>query len=164
MLGSIGGNATEWFTADLDFVLSQGDTATGDINLTGNIILTGSGITGIVSASTIEANQALILNGTIEDADSSTGLNGQLLSSTVTGVKWKTIDLQQVLNTGDTASGDITLNGTAIITAKELTSNDTINVNGSITDGNGLIGSPGQVLKATGGNVLWVDTASVFTS
>jgi len=219
LLASIGGTATEWTTIDLDYILGQGDTAVGDINLTGNIILTGSGITGIVSASTVEANQALILNGTIEDTNSYTGLNGQLLSSTVTGVEWITVDidyvlgqgnvatqgielqsylkddvgsdgtlgqvltatatntvrwtsldLQQILNTGDTAYGDInlfgniTLDGTGVLDAKDIVSNNDLAIYGTITDGNSSIGTPGQVLTATGGNVLWEDAEVAFTS
>jgi hypothetical protein len=211
LLGSFGGLTTEWVTVDLDYILGEGDTAVGDINLTGNITLTGTGLNGNLSANTVEANQALILNGTIEDTDSSTGLNGQLLSSSVTAVSWITVDLdyilgqgniatqgiqltsylkdvlgnngtlgqvltatasntvkwtslglQNILDANNTAIEDINLTGT--ITVDNIVSNTDIKLLGTITDGNTSIGTPGQVLTATGGNVLWEDAEAAFTS
>jgi hypothetical protein len=216
--------ATQWKTIDLTYILGQGNTALG------SIILTGTGLNGVLSATTVESSQSLIVGGSLEDSASSYGTNGQLLMSissatewTTIGIQeildannsatqdltlvgqittqqlwiqqglfdstgfvgtngqllgsfgglttvWTTVDLAYILGQGNTATGDInlagdiTLTGSGTLNAKDIISQTDIAVNGTITDGNSSIGTPGQVLTATGGNVLWEDAEAAFTS
>ena len=96
-------------------------------------------------------NGALEVNACLEDSLGTCGVAGQVLISTGAGVTWSTgagigaQDLQGVLDTGNTASGanaNITISGT---------------VNpGSITDGTGSLGAPGQVLSWNGISLSWI--------
>jgi len=154
LLVTTGGTLTTlWTTVDLDYVLGQGNSSTTSISLTGS---------ASVSAPTVEATQSLIVGGTLEDSASSYGTNGQLLMSVITGTEWTTISLQEILDANNTAIENINLTGT--ITVDSILCNTDIKLLGTITDGNTSIGTPGQVLTATGGNVLWEDAEAAFTS
>jgi len=85
---STNGVGTTWVTYGLQEVLDAGDTA-ADVA----IVLSGA---SSITAPTIESSDALIVGGTLEDADSSVGTAGQVLSSTGIGTEW--IDPPSVVN------------------------------------------------------------------
>jgi hypothetical protein len=136
LLVTTGGTLTTlWTTVDLDYVLGQGNIATQGIQLTSYL------------------KDVLGNNGTL----------GQVLTATASNtVKWTSLGLQNILDANNTAIEDINLTGT--ITVDNIVSNTDIKLLGTITDGNTSIGTPGQVLTATGGNVLWEDAEAAFTS
>ena len=197
-------NATKTFTVGsivaltpdntLAEVLTAGNTATNNINLTGNVILTGTGsivmsggitaATGNISAVGYQASsffQGALLNVTnIQDGLGDTGLAGQYLSATGTGLQWQTVGantLSEVLTAGNTATNDINLTGN--ITCTNLTA--TQDVNGDvfnattqvstplmdatdIQDNANLNGTAGQYLrKSSPGNVLAWETVAAPT-
>tara|TARA_R110002020_G_scaffold28732_4_gene91230 strand:- start:1141 stop:2943 length:1803 start_codon:yes stop_codon:yes gene_type:complete len=157
---------------DLQSVLTTGDTATENINLTGNIT-----VVGTVYPTTITAVGA-------------TGNAGQILSSTGTGIQW--IDsptvtccgLNDVLTVANIATTDIYVNGAdlyiqnaggsltvrnpaTVDVAGVSTFSNTINVNatsinfnatGQINDGTGATGTTGQFLTSTGTGLAWSST------
>ena len=120
---------------NLSDVLTSGNTATNDINLTGNVFLTNGGTpgvgtitmsgsiianTGTVSATGFQASsyfQGALLNTTlIEDGLGDTGTAGQYLTATGTGLQWQTVSptaipLADVLAAGNTATNNINLTG-----------------------------------------------------
>lgn len=162
---------------DLQSVLTTGDTATEDINLTGNIT-----VIGTVYPTTITAA------GTA-------GLAGQILSSTGTGLQWINAaaaqDLQSVLTAGNTttldiitsgnitSTGSITMNGAAQTLAlsngvdmtlavnSDITTSGNINLSGAssvlnfgtaaaINDSAGSTGTTGQIITLNGaGEIVW---------
>ena len=123
---------------------------------------------------------------TISDYSNSVGTAGQVLTVNAagTGVEWSsaagtTPSLQQVLTVGNTATsiainmvgnGAFTTSATNVMT---LASNNTfsgtntftsdIEVDGTIEDGTGAVGTAGQVLSSTGSGVQWIDAASATT-
>jgi hypothetical protein len=81
------GTNVEWFTIptvipNLQQVLASGNTAVNNIILTGNL----SANNAALLTSTISTSLTLL--GTLRDGLSSVGANNQVLSSTVTGVRW----------------------------------------------------------------------------
>ena len=155
----------------LQSVLDTGNTATQNIDLTGNIT-----VVGTVYPTTITAA------GTA-------GTAGQILSSTGTGIQWINApadqDLQSVLTVGNTttldiitsgnitSTGNITMNGTAQTLAlsngtdmtlavnSDITTSGNINLSGAtsvlnfgataaINDYSGATGTAGQILTVNG--------------
>ena len=153
-------NALEWGTGTADTlqnVLTAGNTATNDINLTGNVILTGTGnivmsggitaATGNISAVGYQASsffQGPLLNATnIQDVAGNTGTAGQALvkSSPGNALAWETVasnTLAEVLAAGNTATNDITLTGN--VTCTNLTA--TADVNGSVFNATTSVTTP----------------------
>jgi len=162
----------------LQNVLDTGNTATQNINLTGNIT-----VVGTVYPTTITAA------GTA-------GVAGQILSSTGTGIQWVNAaadqDLQSVLTVGNTttldiitsgnitSTGNITMNGASQTLAlsngtdmtlavnSDITTSGNINLSGAtsvlnlgataaINDYSGATGTAGQILtvNALGTGVEW---------
>ena len=123
---------------NLQAVLTAGDTAVEDINLTGIIDLTGSLVLG--SSTTVSAN-------------GSVGTVGQYLTATATGVEWTSTaaccNLNDTLTVGATSALDITMTGSANITAPSMTPAILIANNGA--------GTAGQILSATASGIQWVD-------
>lgn len=161
-------------TPNLSDVLTSGNTATNDINLTGNVFLTNGGTpgvgtitmsgsiianTGTVSATGFQASsyfQGALLNVTnIQDGLGDNGLAGQYLTATGTGLQWQTVSptaipLADVLAAGNSAANAITLTGvTGTLTCTNLAA-------GTIRDDAGSLGTVGQVLsKSAGNNLEW---------
>tara|TARA_R100000808_G_C2155481_1_gene168167 strand:+ start:2856 stop:6722 length:3867 start_codon:yes stop_codon:yes gene_type:complete len=173
------GTGIEWSTGiptqsmpTLQEVLTAGNTATLiGINLTNTSPLTLDASSSIVSAgantfsgtNTFTGNIAV--DGCIEDSLGSCGVAGQVLSSTgASTVQWinapgaVTPNLQQVLDSGNTAiqnidlTGNITLGGSLV-----LGSTTTISANGTV-------GLAGQVLTVNAGatGVEWTSVTSTI--
>lgn len=161
----------------LQSVLDTGNTATQNIDLTGNIT-----VVGTVYPTTITAA------GTA-------GTAGQILSSTGTGIQWINAaadqDLQSVLTVGNTttldiitsgnitSTGNITMNGAAQTLAlsngtdmtlavnSDITTSGNINLSGAssvlnfgtgaaINDSAGSTGTTGQIITLNGaGEIIW---------
>lgn len=156
-------------TQGLQSVLDTGNTATQNINLTGNIV-----VNGTVYPSTVTAA------GT-------TGVAGQILSSTGTGIQWinspsvsccgwedtLTIDPASSVNavmdaatmTFQNAGAGIIIttpatlsnSGTSTFTGQVNVNSTSINFNatGQINDGSGATGAAGQWLTSTGTGLAW---------
>jgi len=142
------GTGVEWVNAasatapTLQIVLDNGNSAAQDINLTGNIDLTGS--LYFQAASTINAGGSI-------------GVNGQVLTSTGGGVQWSNISLSPTLNdvltNGNTSAQSIVLTGSSTITVPTL-------IPTFIQDNSGATGSSGQVLSVNSGGLLEWTTVS----
>jgi len=171
-------NTLEWGAgaADtLEAVLTAGNTATNDINLTGDVnctnLVASAGVTGTLVVGNTSVTTPLVRPNNIEDSIGSTGLAGQYLRFQPGGIVWETVGantLQEVLDAGNTATQDIILTGS--VTASNLEA--VLNVNGSvfnattsvttplmnatdIQDAAGATGTAGQYLTATGTGLLW---------
>jgi hypothetical protein len=125
--------------ASLQAVLDTGNTATQNINLIGTIDAT------------------LIRPDNIEDTSGSQGLTFQFLSKGASSINWVDLpvdNLQQVLNTGNTATQNITLIGN--ITSTKI-------IPGNIQDDTLGIGTTGQILSKTATGIRWINNPTVFT-
>ena len=108
-----------------------------------------SGTNTFSASGNLSTTAGISLTGSLFDGVS-TGLAGQVLTSTATGVSWAapsagTQDLQSVLDNGNTAGGvnaNITISGFI--------------QPGQITDTSGATGAAGQVLTSTGTGLAWV--------
>jgi hypothetical protein len=134
--------------------------------------------TSSITAATIEGNALIKASGILSveselfDQNSSPGTSGQILSSTATGVDWIAYGLQEVLNAGDSATGDITLIGG--VTANSITAQTGFSVNSGLSefygavqfysdvsfdaaliDGVGSPGTAGQLLSSNGLATAW---------
>jgi len=105
----------------LQDVLDAGNTATQDINLTGNISLVGGEVN-------LDAASILAIGGIVRDSVGATGLLGQTLTADASGnVVWGSggggsQNLDQVLAIGNTATNNINLTGDIIQSGRyELT-------------------------------------------
>jgi hypothetical protein len=117
---------------DLQQVLDGGNTATQNINLTGTIAST------------------LIKPVNIEDTSGSQGTTFQYLSKGALSISWVDLpvdNLQAVLNSGNSATQNITLVG-------NITSTKIIPTN--IQDDAGGIGTTGQVLSKSASGIRWI--------
>jgi hypothetical protein len=120
--------------ASLQAVLNTGNTATQNINLIGTIDVT------------------LIKPENIEDAAGSQGATFQYLSKGASSINWVDLpvdNLQSVLNSGNTATQNITLVGN-ISTTKVIP--------GDIQDQTGSIGTTGQLLSKTSTGIKWISS------
>ena len=170
--------------SDLQAVLDNGNTATSNIVLTGNVSATNvaasaavSAVTGnitTVNATAVNASSSmntdeLEVTGRLYDGTASEGTNGQFLKSTASGILWATLPvdtLNAVLTAGNTtalnivSTGDISADtlqaGTGLTTAK-------IELSGLFYDQSTSEGTPGQVLTSNGTGVLWDDLPAVVT-
>jgi hypothetical protein len=127
-LGSLAGN--------LQSVLTAGNTATEDINLTGTLSVTGNA----------DFFGPVYLDDALLDGGGSAGTAGQVLITNVTNTAWTTYGLQEVLTAGDTATGDITLTGD-------------IYLSGKFYDGINSPGLAGEYLQSTSTSTQWVSPA-----
>ena len=184
------GTGTEWVSISganptLQTVLDAGNTATEDITLTGEINATGRIVSGtvvqgseVLGTSSIDAPVQLSVGGYLRDSSGNVGTAGQVLSSTVTGVDWVSLPaptaypLQDVLNTGNSATSNMTITGTVSATsltgdtvtaATTLTSSGNLYVNGRLHDAGNSPGAAGQVLASTGSAVDWITLPSTPT-
>ncbi len=123
--------------ATLQSVLAAGNTATEDINLTGDIDLTGQ--LYFQSSSTINAG------GNI-------GVSGQVLTSTGGGLTWSDVSvnptLDNVLTNGNSSAQNIVLTGSASVTAPTI-------IPTNIQDTLGTNGAVGYVLTSTATGIQW---------
>ena len=115
----------------LQGILNNGNTATQDINLTGEINLVGN----------------LYVTGTFKDSVASVGTSGQFLKSTGTGTSWGNAPtLNEVLTQGASSAVNVTLTGALYSTeARIIKLRDYLN----------SAGASGQVLYTTGTQVYW---------
>lgn len=137
-LGELLNLFSESFPSDtLQEVLNAGNTATQNINLTGTI-----------TTSTVKPTN-------IQDITSSSGAVGQVISKGVLGISWVTpsFTLQQVLDSGNSATQNISLIGTITTSAIKPT---------NITDTTNSSGTNGQILTKSGGGIVW-STPSIDT-
>ena len=149
----------------IDFVGASTTTfdSTANINSAGTNVFSGNNTfsaTGITSATA-----GISLTGTLWDG-AGTGVAGQILSSTATGVSWVNAaskvspTLQVVLDNGNTATqsmtintGPVTLNNASLV----LGANTTIDANSSV-------GTPGQYLTATATGTEWTTSPAAYGS
>lgn len=154
---SVGQNVTVSGASIWDFSATTSLTSAGNNAWSGTNTFSANGI--------LSTTAGISLTGSLFDGVS-TGLAGQVLTSTATGVQWGAAsagsqDLQSVLDFGNTAGGanaNITISG--FIRP------------GQLTDTSGSNGAAGQVLTSTGTGLAWVtgtccnlqDTLSVGNS
>lgn len=125
--------------ASLQAVLNSGNTATQNITLVGTI------------------NATLIKPTNIEDTSGSQGTVFQYLSKGASSISWVDLPvstLQDILNSGNTATQNITLIG-------NITS--TIMIPGNIQDELSSIGATGQLLSKTATGIRWINTPIPIT-
>lgn len=168
--------------SDLQMVLDNGNTATSNIVLTGNVSATNVAASAAVSAvtgsiTTVNATNVSVGNslntvdievsGLLYDGSASEGTNGQFLKSTGTATQWSNLPvdtLNAVLAAGNTtalnivSTGDISadaINANAV-EADDYTVNSQLSITGTI-EANASIGTTGQVLtsQAGTGSVHW---------
>ena len=158
----------------LQSVLDVNNTATQNMNLTGNATFNGT-----IIPTTITAGGGV-------------GLAGQVLTSTGVGLQWSNValnqNLQQTLNNGNSATGvnmdidagviNVTNGGVVLDNASYLTVggvstfNSDVNLSTTLNfaatttlnDSTGAVGTPGQVLTvdAAGTGVIWSSTAGTI--
>lgn len=200
------GSGLQWIAAPvtnetLQQVLDNGNTATQNINLTGNIVVDGAGNgVSLVGASTdLSVDGASHLGGVVTmgtsisfvhasvdiallDENGLAGTAGQVLVSTGTSVEWSstlpvTPNLQQVLQSGNTASNvGMTFSGAGVITlgsgnpilsagSNTFTGTNTftgvLDIDSTLEDSAGSVGTSGQVLTSTGTGVIWSANAGI---
>ena len=148
--------------ADLQVVLDNGNSATSNITLTGNVSATN------VNASNSINTVDLEVSGLFYDGAASEGTNGQYLKSTGTSVEWDDLPVYtlnnvllagnttalNIVSTGDISADAITANA---VDADDYTVNSQLSITGTI-EADGSIGTAGQVLASQGGagSVEWV--------
>ena len=151
---------------NLQGVLDYGNTATQDINLFGTITTTNLDVTDTANLFITYLNEETHIVGGVYDSEDSVGTSGQVLTSTGEGVAWVTLppiftpNLQQVLTEGNTSTIGIVLSATLEalnVDTDDAVINDNITIDGTITDGNAEVGTPGLVLSSTSTGVEWVD-------
>lgn len=143
-------NGINWVnlpTSNLQQILNQGNTATQNIILTGNI------------------SSTLIIPGNIEDEENKLGDTGQILTKSPSGIVWAdpvtpiTAGLNDVLLVGNTATNDIFLTGDISVVDAH--------VSGAIYDSSDSPGTSGQILSSTVTGTEWVtptqDKTYIFT-
>ncbi len=126
--------------ASLQDVLNSGNTATQNIDLIGTI------------------SSTLIKPVNIEDTSGSQGTTFQFLSKGASSINWVNLpvdNLQAVLNSGNTATQNITLIGN--ITSTRV-------IPGNIQDDTASIGTTGQVLSKTATGIRWINNPAVYTA
>lgn len=80
-------------------------------------------------------------------------------------VEFPALTLDDVLNSGNTSDQDISLTGSAsmsapVIAAANLYSSVGLYVSGTLSDTNASVGTSGQLLSSTGSGVEWIDPAA----
>lgn len=174
------GSATQWIddvTPNLQNVLDAGHIAIQDINLTGQIQVTGDTFATNSTVVDLITTKDIYVQEKIYDSGFSGGTIGQLLSSTGTGTEWVSISglnptLQTVLDQGNTAIQDINLTGEINATGRIVSGTVVqggevlgttlvdapvqLSVGGYLMDSSGNVGIAGQVLSATATGVDWV--------
>jgi|TARA_R110001592_G_scaffold6573_8_gene35320 hypothetical protein len=144
--GNVANNIGITFTGSSTTTFTSGNS----INSAGNNLWSGN---NRFSANGVTSTTAgIYVEGSFADSTGSTGTTGQVLTSTITGVRWATSasgtnTLQQVLDAGNIATG----------------ANALINISGSLTVGTIIdtslsAGAAGQVLSSTGSGLAWIPT------
>lgn len=182
-------NVTKNFTvggilslANLQTVLDNGNSATSNITLVGNVSATNVAASAAVSAATgnittVNATNVSVGNslntvdievsGLFYDGAASEGTNGQYLKSTGTATQWSSLPVDtlnavlaagnttalNIVSTGDISADAITANA---FEADDYTVNSQLSITGTI-EANASIGTAGQVLtsQAGSGSVHW---------
>jgi hypothetical protein len=132
--------SSEFPAASLQAVLDTGNIATQNITLFGNI------------------SSTLITPDNIKDMFGNEGNTFQFLSKATNGINWVDLpssNLQDVLDTGNTATQNITLTGNV---------SSTRIIPGNIQDGDSSIGVSGQLLSKSPSGIKWIDVPSSFTA
>lgn len=168
--------------ADLQAVLDNGNTATSNIVLTGNVSATNvaasaavSAVTGnitTVNATAVNASSSmntdeLEVSGLFYDGSASEGVNGQFLKSTGTDTQWSNLPvdtLNAVLTAGNTttlnivSTGDVDANSVNVTDAAVT---GTLTLDGTI-EADGSEGTVGQYLRSAGAGqpVTWATLPS----
>lgn len=149
--------------SDLQMVLDNGNTATSNITLVGNVSATN--VTASDSVNTVDIE----VSGLFYDGTASEGVNGQFLKSTGTDTQWSNLPVDtlnavltagnttalNIVSTGDISAGTINV-GSNLITPK-------IDLSGMFYDQSSSVGTSGQVLTSNGTGVLWDDLPAVVT-
>jgi len=130
---------------NLSDVLAVGNTATNNIGLTGTLTVTGSVVLGTSTLS----------------ASGSVGLAGYILSSTGAATQWidpatLCCDLQDTLDTGNSANQNITLTTAGNTITAPLVDPD------QIVDTSGSIGLIGEILSSTGVGLAWISSSAAY--
>ena len=175
--------------ADLQAVLDNGNTATSNIVLTGNVSATNVAASAAVSAATgnvttvnsttVNATNAnvsgslntdeLEVTGRLYDGTASEGTNGQFLKSTASGILWSNLPvdtLNAVLTAGNTTALNIVSTGDISADTLQAGTGLTtakIELSGLFYDQSSSVGTSGQVLTSSGTGVLWDDLPAVVT-
>ena len=175
--------------SDLQMVLDNGNTATSNIVLTGNVSATNVAASAAVSAATgnvttvnsttVNATNAnvsgslntdeLEVTGRLYDGTASEGTNGQFLKSTASGILWATLPvdtLNAVLTAGNTTALNIVSTGDISADTLQAGTGLTtakIELSGLFYDQSSSVGTSGQVLTSSGTGVLWDDLPAVVT-
>jgi hypothetical protein len=140
--------------SDLQMVLDNGNTATSNITLVGNVSATN--VTASDSVNTVDIE----VSGLFYDGSASEGVNGQFLKSTGTDTQWSNLPvdtLNAVLTAGNTtalnivSTGDISANSVSVTDASVA---GTLTLDGSV-EADGSEGVVGQYLASAGiGNAV----------
>ncbi len=175
--------------SDLQMVLDNGNTATSNIVLTGNVSATNVAASAAVSAATgnvttvnsttVNATNAnvsgslntdeLEVTGRLYDGTASEGTNGQFLKSTASGILWSNLPvdtLNAVLTAGNTTALNIVSTGDISADTLQAGTGLTtakIELSGLFYDQSSSVGTSGQVLTSSGTGVLWDDLPAVVT-
>ena len=155
----------------LQGVLDNNNTATQDIILNGTIYTDGLEVSGIANIFSAYITDSIYIESELFDINNSQGTAGQILTSTGNGVEWITLPntiptLQQVLTSGNEADVDIILTANIIvegINAEDALIKDSLQLDGTLIDSNGLTGTSGQMLISLGTGVEWQDVP-VYTA
>ena len=155
----------------LQGVLDNNNTATQDIILNGTIYTGGLEVSGIANIFSAYITDSIYIESELFDINNSQGTAGQILTSTGNGVEWITLPntiptLQQVLTSGNEADVDIILTANIIvegINAEDALIKDSLQLDGTLIDSNGLTGTSGQMLISLGTGVEWQDVP-VYTA
>lgn len=170
--------------ANLQTVLDNGNSATSNMTLVGNVSATNVAASAAVSAvtgniTTVNATNVSVGNslntdelevaGRLYDGTASEGTNGQFLKSTASGILWATLPvdtLNAVLTAGNTTALNIVSTGSISADTINVGSNlvtPKIDLSGVFYDQSSSVGNPGQVLTSNGTGVLWDDLPAVVT-
>jgi hypothetical protein len=173
--------------ATLQVVLDNGNSATSNMTLVGNVSATNvaasvllSAPTGSITTVNSTTVNAVDLNvsasATLEDVEvaglfydgtGSEGTSGQFLKSTGVGTEWDSVPvdtLQEVLTAGNTTTLDIVSTGDISADTLQAGTGLTtakIDLSGLFYDQSTSEGTPGQVLTSNGTGVLWDDLPAV---
>lgn len=170
--------------ANLQMVLNNGNSATSNMTLVGNVSATNVAASAAVSAvtgniTTVNATNVSVGNslntvdfevsGRFYDGTASEGNNGQYLKSTGTSTQWSNLPVDtlnavltagnttalNIVSTGSISAGTINV-GSSLVTPK-------IDLSGMFYDQSSSVGNPGQVLTSNGTGVLWDDIPAAVT-
>ena len=127
--------------------LTTTDASNTYVNFTDNQTITGT-----------KTFNTLKFNGPIYDSTNSFGTNGQILSTTTSGVKWIDMSSGDYITTTDASNTYVNFTSTQTITGTKTF--NTLKLNGPIYDASNSFGTNGQILSTTTSGVKWIDMSS----